>query len=104
MKTLVNKNNPALRITAPEIIEEEEYYTLDGENVFLKDNWTLVEEEPTEGIKGNLEEIPSNVDLEGEYKEYVEDDPVYSKLVNGIVGKSIARHFYELGLKARKEE
>lgn len=72
MKTLVNKNNPGLRITAPEIIEEEEYYTLDGENVFLKDNWTLVEEEPAEGIKGNLEEIPSNVGLEKAAEEYAD--------------------------------
>ena len=31
--------------------------------------------------------------LEEEYKDYVENDPVYSKLVNGIVGLSIARHF-----------
>lgn len=30
-------------------------------------------------------------------------DPVYSKLVNGIVGKAIARHFYELS-KARKDK
>lgn len=48
MKTLVYKNNPQLRITAPEIIEEEEYYTLDGETVFLKEYWTLVEEEPVD--------------------------------------------------------
>jgi hypothetical protein len=44
------------------------------------------------------------VDLEKEYKEFVEDDPVYSKLVNNIVGKAIARHFFELGLKAQKGE
>ena len=31
--------------------------------------------------------------LEEEYKDYVENDPVYSKLVNGIVGLGIARHF-----------
>ena len=34
-------------------------------------------------------------DLEEEYKNYVENDPVYSKLVNGVVGLSIARHFVE---------
>ena len=44
------------------------------------------------------------VDLEKEYKEYVEDDPVFSKLTNRNVGLAIARHFYELGLRARKEE
>lgn len=31
--------------------------------------------------------------LEEEYKDYVESDPVYSKLVNRIAGLSIARHF-----------
>lgn len=41
------------------------------------------------------------VDLEKEYTEFVESDPVYSKLVNGIVGKSIARHFYELGKNSK---
>lgn len=38
------------------------------------------------------------VDLEKEYKNFVEDDPVYSKLVNYIVGKAIAKHFFELGM------
>ena len=40
------------------------------------------------------------VDLEKEYKDFVEEDPVYNELVNGIVGKAIAKHFFELGLKA----
>ena len=44
------------------------------------------------------------VDLEKEYEEFVVDDPVYNKLVNGIVGKAIAKHFFELGLKAQKGE
>ncbi len=55
-----------------------------------------------ESLKTNLKE-QSEVDLEKEYTEFVVADPVYSKLVNGIVGKAIARHFYELG-KARGEE
>ena len=42
------------------------------------------------------------VDLDKEYKEYVEEDIVYNKLVNGIVGKAIAKHFYELGLKTNQ--
>lgn len=42
------------------------------------------------------------VDLENAYKEFVEDDYVYSKLANNIVGKAIAKHFFELGLKAQK--
>ena len=44
------------------------------------------------------------VDLKKEYKEYVEDDPVFSRLTNRNVGLAIARHFYELGLNARKDE
>ena len=44
------------------------------------------------------------VDLEKEYKDFVEKDPVYNKLVNGIVGKAIAKHFFKLGLKAQKGE
>lgn len=39
------------------------------------------------------------VDLEKEYKNFVEDDPVYSKLVNYIVGKAIAKHFFKLGMR-----
>lgn len=42
--------------------------------------------------------------LEKEYKDFVEKDPVYNQLVNGIVGKAIAKHFFELGLKAQKGE
>lgn len=42
------------------------------------------------------------VDLDKEYEEFVENDAVYRKLVNSIVGKSIAKHFFELGLKVQK--
>ena len=39
-------------------------------------------------------EKPMNQEgLEEEYKDYVESDPVYSKLVNRNAGLSIARHF-----------
>ena len=44
------------------------------------------------------------VDLEKEYKDFVEEDPVYNKLVNSIVGKAIAKHFFELSLKVQKGE
>lgn len=37
------------------------------------------------------------MDLEKEYKEYVEDDPVFRTLTNRIAGFAIATHFYELG-------
>ena len=40
------------------------------------------------------------VDLEKEYKDFVEEDAVYNKLVNGIVGKAIAKRFFELGITA----
>ena len=40
-------------------------------------------------------EKPMQEGLEEEYKDYVEDDPVYGKLVNRIAGLSIARHFTE---------
>jgi hypothetical protein len=43
------------------------------------------------------------VDLEKEYKDFVEEDPVYNKLVNGIVGNAIAKHFFELGLQAAQK-
>ena len=38
-----------------------------------------------------------DLDFDREYKEFVEDDPVYIQLVNPIVGKSIAKHFFRLG-------
>lgn len=44
------------------------------------------------------------VDLEKEYKDFVEEDPVYNKLVNSIVGKAIAKHFFELGLNTQEGE
>ena len=52
----------------------------------------------------SVKQKQQEVDCEKEYTEFVVSDPVYSKLVNDIVGKSIARHFYELGLNARKED
>lgn len=46
----------------------------------------------------------SEVDIEKEYAEFVDADPVYSKLVNGVVGRAIARHFAKWGAKhARKD-
>ena len=38
-------------------------------------------------------------DLKAEYKSYVDDDPVFSKLVNRNAGLAIARHFAEWGEK-----
>ena len=60
-----------------------------------------------EGLEGIVDFLNTlevkEVDLEKEYKDFVEEDPVYNKLVNGIVGKAIAKHFFVLGLKAQKE-
>ncbi len=52
-------------------------------------------------IIDSLQQEQPKIDLEKEYKEYVEDDPVFSILTNRNVGLAIARHFYELGLKAK---
>ena len=49
----------------------------------------------------NIQQEQPETDLEKEYKEYVEDDPVFSILTNRNVGFAIACHFYELGLKAK---
>ena len=47
MKTLVNKNNPAIRITAPEVekVYDKYYYIIGIRLGLLQENWTLVEEE-----------------------------------------------------------
>ena len=42
-------------------------------------------------------EKPVQEGLEEEYQGYVENDPVYSKLVNRNAGLSIARHFAKWG-------
>lgn len=44
------------------------------------------------------------VDLEKEYDNEFFKDPVFCKLVNRNAGISIAKHFFELGLKAQKGE
>ena len=39
------------------------------------------------------------VDLEKEYEEYVVDDPIISVFIqNDIIGRMVAKHFFELGL------
>ena len=53
-------------------------------------------------VLDSLQQEQLEVDLEKEYKEYVENDPVFSKLINRNVGLAIARHFYELKFNARK--
>ncbi len=53
-------------------------------------------------VLDSLQQEQTEVDLKKEYKEYVENDPVFSKLTNRNVGLAIARHFYELKFNARK--
>ena len=51
-----------------------------------------------------LQQEQPEVDLVTEYDEQFDSDAVYGKLANRNAGIAIARHFYELGLNARKEE
>lgn len=50
MKTLINKANPQIRITAPEIKEwsNKYYYIKDIKWVIMQENWALIEEEPVD--------------------------------------------------------
>lgn len=43
------------------------------------------------------------VDLEKEYEEFVVDDPIFGNFItNDTMGMKLAKHFFELGLKAQK--
>ena len=71
MKTLVNKHNPKIRITAPKIIETSLYYVLDFANDdnacetdLFKDDWTLVEEEENISWADRLKERLSKMSQE----------------------------------------
>lgn len=45
------------------------------------------------------------VDLEKEYEEFVVDDPIFGYFItNDTMGMELAKHFFELGLKAQKGE
>lgn len=45
------------------------------------------------------------VDLEKEYEEFVVDDPILGNFItNDTMGMVLAKHFYELGIKAQKGE
>lgn len=101
MKTLVNKINPQIIISAPEIEEYINNYFIScndtaGRNFILqKSDWTLVEEE--------------SVDLDKEidacWRNWL--SPSNRNEVEEVLPKTEfamhARHFYELGLNARKE-
>ena len=69
----------------------------------LEKEWK--ELEPWNNIGPTVQEFlygkQQEVDLKKEYKEYVEDDPVFSILTNRNVGLAIASHFYELGKNSK---
>lgn len=94
-------------IDAEKLIERlEEMKRAEYENCGGVNSKTGALQEVQELIASLQQEQPE-VDLKKEYAEFVEADPVYSKLVNDVVGRAIARHFAEWGaihLNARKEE
>lgn len=159
MKTLVNKNNPAIRITASgiEFVHSTpiDYWRVREVGCYAANAWELKEEEtivktikefaekgkrcmqqavevkdqenyifwdgfhncaenilrevaePTEGIKGNLEGIPSNVDLEKDVESWFFNE-ISSKInVENTMYhyfQECAHRYYNLGLNARKEK
>ena len=117
MKTLVNKQNPQIRITAPEIKLGTNFL---GEKVYgigfpylQAEDWTLVEEEPKHTevwVEGRTifeqDAKKPEIDLEKEIDMFFDgwsidedlglvDDEGWSVTVGDI--KNVARHFYELG-------
>lgn len=132
MKTLINRTNPAIRITAPKIIETSLYYVLDFANDdnacetdLFKDDWTLVEEEPKHTevwVEGRTifeqDAKKPEIDLEKEVERFcLEYDsrkevwfdmtPRDKKMLSiptwSNFAADIAHHFYELGRKGNKE-
>lgn len=58
-----------------------------------------------DGLVNFLDTIEvKEVDLEKEYDNEFFKEPVFRKLINRNAGIAIAKHFYELGLKAYKGE
>lgn len=76
-------------------------------NGFPKGTFGAIKIETYEGLLAFIDSLPEeepskDLNLDKEYNDFVESDPVYSKLVNNIVGKAIARHFAEWGAKHLK--
>lgn len=105
MKTLINKANPAIRMTAPEIEvhEEEDMYFIPVSDYCIPmciEDWTLVEEEPEVDFKVKERKwVHDAVD-----SVFPEDGEFMSEFDFRKIIKDTARHFYELGLNARKEK
>lgn len=62
---------------------------------------SLQQEQPQVTDTSKMEQ---EIDLKKEYKKYVEDDPVFSRLTNRNVGLAIARHFWNKGYNARNKK
>lgn len=77
-------------------IEEIEYVRM------LKSKYKCKDSLPDNDFLNESIIASKDLDLDKEYNDFVESDPVYSKLVNNIVGKAIARHFAEWGAKHLK--
>lgn len=73
MKILVNKNNPEIRITAPEIRKcLNLYYSMPGcTTLFSPKEWTLIEERS--GIRGKSRGIPA-----------IKSKEIKSKLISAV--------------------
>lgn len=75
MKTLVNKNNPAIRITAPEIVltvNKEEYWIAGIPQIprtYLAKDWTLVEEEPEVDLEKEIDKFIDGFGLNARKEE-----------------------------------
>ena len=81
MKTLINKANPQIRITAPEIEENEYQYTVNVGKlqplIFLLPEWTLVEEENisfADRLKERLENMTQEEFEKAMNEMYVDGD------------------------------
>lgn len=120
------KQHEALQILIPELAESEDerirkailsgleylekglgWDAVGDVDILDARDWLEKQKEPTEGIKENLEEIPSNVDLEKEIDEWLKAGPITDTRYDDYCDDDIqatARHFYELGLNARKEK
>lgn len=82
MKTLINKRNPQIRITAPEIkvnIDTQTFYI--GDEMLDMEDWTLVWEEPEDFEKLSMEKYPETMtyDSRGLYDRKKYDRDIYKQ-------------------------
>jgi len=69
MKTLINKKNPQIRITAPEIGTGTGYYYVVSVGYYFKDHWTLVEEEPEVDLEKEIDKFIDGFGLKARKEE-----------------------------------